>query len=100
LKYPVKYPFRDRDGIERDRGDIMEIDDAARAASLQQRGLIGKALKEQKKPVPEPEVSGSEVPEPELEEAPETEKNISRPKTKGKKPAGKAMRGGEVDEPA
>lgn len=99
MKYPVRYPFRDRNGIERNRGDIMEIHDTARAASLQKRGLIGNALKEPEKPTPAPEVMEPEVPEPALEEEPEAKEAVSRPKAKGKKTAGKA-KGGVVDEPA
>ena len=91
MRYAVKYPFRDRDGVERVPGDIMEIDDATRASSLQRRRLIGKALKEIKKPEPEPS-------EPALGEAPEAESAAPQPKTKGKKAAGKAVKGGEVDE--
>lgn len=91
MRYPVKYPFRDRDGIERNRGDIMEIDDAARAASLQKRGLIGKALKEPEKlpsdPEPAPEVP--KVLELEPGETPEVKEVVSRSKAKGKKIAGK-----------
>lgn len=58
MKYTVKYPFRDRDGTERKRGDIMKIDDAERALKLQKHGLIGRAHKE-----PEPEKIEPEQPE-------------------------------------
>jgi hypothetical protein len=85
LKYTVKYPFRDRDGIERKRGDIMEINDPARALKLQQKGLIGKAHKEPERP--EPEKIEPEKPA----ETPDTEPE-TRPKRK------KPPKGGDEDE--
>ena len=81
MKYTVKYPFRDRDGIERKRGDIMEIDNAERALKLQQKGLIGKALKEPERPEPERV-------EPEQPEAP-----VAEAVTKAKR--SKKLKGGE-----
>ena len=81
MKYTVKYPFQDRDRIERKRGDIMEIDDAERALKLQQKGLIGKALKE------------PERPEPEKIEQPENP--IAETVTKAKR--GKSPKGGDKD---
>ena len=85
MKYTVKYPFRDRDGTERKRGDIMKIDDAERALKLQKHGLIGKALKEPEKP--EPENIEPEKPA----ETPDTEPE-TRPKRK------KPPKGGDEDE--
>ncbi len=83
MKYTVKYPFRDRDGIERKRGDIMEINDPARALKLQQKGLIGKAHKE------------PERPEPEKIEPEQPENPIAETVTKAKR--GKSPKGGDKD---
>lgn len=98
MRYPVKYPFRDRDGTNRERGDIMEIEDAARAASLRRRGLIGGALREPEaaaEPLAQ-ELTESAAPEPTKYPIPLTGGYYQLPdgsKVRGKKAAEEAMRG-------